>query len=84
MALTDPKTIFRESCASKGVAVTPSDDTVYSPPGPLWVTGDAGDVEFETVGGSEHTVAVETGDWIPFLVSKVKAATTATGIILAQ
>lgn len=65
------------------IAVTKSDTTVL-PPSVLFVGG-AGALTVEMLGGEEVVFsAVPAGTTIPILVTKVKAATTATSIVALQ
>jgi len=61
-------------------AVTPSDATVLNPTDAVWVGG-AGDLVVVTESGASVTFAVQAGTLLPLSVTKVMAATTATGIL---
>lgn len=67
---------------TKGVAVTKSDATVLPITRGLWVTG-TGDVvvQFAADDTAITFAAVPANTLLPFCVVKVKAATSATGII---
>ena len=59
--------------------VTASDATTYDPPLRGLIVNVAGNVVIETVkGDAEATIAAVQGQVIPALITKVKAATTAT------
>lgn len=75
-------TLRETSGASSGVAVTKSDSTVLSPTRALWVGG-AGDLSVIFAGDTAAvTIAgVLAGTLLPFQVTKVMAATTATNVV---
>lgn len=59
--------------------ITTSDVTVYDPPLRGLIVNVAGDVVIETEkGDAEATIAAVQGQVIPALITKVKAASTAT------
>lgn len=60
--------------------VTPSDSTVLANLSWLRIGG-AGNLVVEGVNGVQVTIAVEANEFVPFTGGKVKAATTATGIV---
>jgi len=67
--------------ATRAVAVTPSDSTVLDTTRALYVGG-AGTVVVDMLdSGTNITFAVAAGTLLPIRVTKVKAATTATGIV---
>lgn len=71
------------SPASALVAITKSDSTTYTPYIRAIYVGGAGNVVVEDAAGTEVTfTAVPQGTIIgPFLLNKVKAATTATSLV---
>ena len=66
--------------ASRGVAVTPSDATVLTTSRALFV-GSGGTLVVTMLGSDVTFTNVQSGAILPLQVQKVKAATTATGIV---
>jgi len=68
--------------ATDGLAVTPSDDTVFAPTTRWVYVGGAGDLVVTTEEGTDLTFkAVPAGTTLRIRVKKVKAASTATFIL---
>lgn len=63
----------------QAVSVTPSDTTVLAPTDAIWVNG-GGDVVVTMANGSDNTFTLAASQGLNISVTKVKAASTATGI----
>lgn len=61
--------------------VTKSDATVYDPPFRALVIGGGGTLVVTSKDGADATYTVQAGQTIVIVGTKVKAATTATGIV---
>lgn len=67
--------------AAHAAAVTPSDVTLFDPPTRWLYVNGAGNLVVTTLGGETGVViAVQAGARLPVRVTKILAATTATGI----
>lgn len=69
--------------APNAVEVTPNDSTNYPNCRSIWVGG-GGDlvVTMAATGGEVTFAGVPAGTWLPIVVTQVKAATTATNIVI--
>lgn len=72
--------IYTSGSADNAVAVVPSDVTILSPTLYL-IIGGAGNLTVTMVGGMDAVIPVLASQVLPLRVTKVKAATTATGIV---
>ncbi len=83
--MTNPKVSREVSPASSAAAVTPSDTTVYDPPGRALYVGATGNVAVRMAGGGQTVtfVNVQGGSTLPITVDMVMSTnTTASSIVI--
>lgn len=63
---------------------TPSDTTTYSGVKGVAICGAGGNLVVTRIDGTDETIPVLSGQLLPISFVKVKAATTATGVLVMQ